>query len=45
MVGDNVGPTAVSLSSFSATSQVGWFGLLVGVMGVVATAVLRRRKR
>lgn len=39
-------PTAVSLSSFSAASQVGWAGLLVGVMGVVwATAVLRRRRR
>jgi large repetitive protein len=36
-------PTAVSLSSFSAASQVGWVGLLVGVMGV-ATAVLRRRR-
>jgi hypothetical protein len=38
-------PTAVSLSFFSVTSQVGWVGLLVGVMGVVgATAVLRRRR-
>jgi hypothetical protein len=43
-VGNDVGPTAVSLSSFSAVSQVGWVGLLVGVMGVVVTAVLRRRR-
>jgi hypothetical protein len=38
-------PTAVSLSTFSATSPVGWVGLVVGVMGVVATAVFWRRRR
>lgn len=38
-------PTAVSLSSFSASSPVGWIGLLVGLMGGMGTAVLHRRKR
>ena len=46
-VGGEVGPTAVSLSSFSPSSPVGWVGWLVGLlaMGGMATAVLRRRKR
>ncbi len=48
-VGADVGPTAVSLSSFSPSSRVGWVGWLVGlvVMGGMATAVLlhpRKRK-
>jgi hypothetical protein len=45
-VGGEVGPTAVSLSSFSAASQVGWVGWWVGLLlvGGTATAVLWRRK-
>lgn len=44
-VGGEVGPTAVSLSNFSAGSQVGWVGLLVGLVGVWGTAVLWRRRK
>ncbi len=43
-VGEDVGPTAVSLSSFSAASPVGWAGLLIGLVGV-GTAVLHRRQK
>lgn len=45
-VGNQVGPTAVSLSSFAATVQAGWVGLLAGwlvLVGGTATAVLRRK--
>jgi hypothetical protein len=48
VVGDSAGPTAVSLSSFSAVAQPGWLvGLVVGLLaiGMGGTAVLRLRRR
>jgi alpha-tubulin suppressor-like RCC1 family protein len=45
-VGNDVGPTAVTLSSFSATSQVGWLaGWLVGVMAMSGLGGWLARKR
>lgn len=45
-VGDEAGPTAVSLQSFSATTQTGLLvGLLVGWLLAVGTVTLRRRQR
>jgi len=38
-------PTAVSLSSFSAASPVGWVGLLVGGLGAATAVLLYRRKK
>jgi hypothetical protein len=40
-----VEPTAVSLSSFSATSQVGWVGLVVVVMAMSGLGGWLARKR
>lgn len=52
VVGNNAGPTAVSLQSFSAASPVGWVGWLVGLVGLLgvfgvlgATAVVRRHRQ
>ncbi len=42
-ISDNNTPTAVSLSTFSASGQVGWVGLLVGLMGAATAVALRRR--
>ena len=44
-VGGEVGPTAVSLSTFSAASQVSWAGLLVGLLGMGLGTVLIRHRR
>ncbi len=38
-VGGEVGPTAVSLANLSAASQVGWVGLVVGLVGAVTLLV------
>ncbi|MCB9004935.1 MAG: hypothetical protein H6664_11230, partial [Ardenticatenaceae bacterium] len=37
-------PTAVTLQSISATNQVGWVSLLVGLLAL-AMAALRRQQR
>ncbi len=38
-------PTAVTLATFSAAGQVGWVGLLVGVLGAATAVLFRRRPR
>ncbi|MCB8991575.1 MAG: LamG domain-containing protein [Ardenticatenaceae bacterium] len=42
---NNVSPTAVTLQSISATSQVGWVGLLVGLLALGLAALRLRRPR